>query len=78
MKKDRALGNAFLDICLVGAVLSTFALIYAAASGDGVDLPLFGVAVLTYGAYFLGALRLGASPLSYLRTVGKRGSLPGI
>jgi hypothetical protein len=76
MKKDPALSNAFLDLCLVGVIFLTIGLIWDLASGDGVEPPLVGAALLTLGAYFVGALRLGTSPSSYLRTVWKRGSLP--
>lgn len=70
--KDRALGNAFLDIALAGAVLTVIGLIIDIVGGSGIYLPLLAAAVITNGAYLIGALRLGVSPLTYLRTVGKR------
>ena len=76
MKKDADLGNAFLDVVLVGVILVTIGVVVDLGRGDGIETSLLVAAVVFYGAYLLGALRAGASPLGYLRTVTKRGSLP--
>jgi hypothetical protein len=72
MKRDPALGNAFMDVALAGAILSTMAIFVAVISGDDVNLGLLGVGIVTYGAYLIGALRLGVSPVAYLRNLTKR------
>ena len=76
MKKDTDLGDAFLDVVLVGVVLVTIGVVVDLLRGDGIEIALLVAALVLYGAYLLGALRAGASPLGYLRTVTKGGSLP--
>ena len=76
MRKDPELGNAFLDIALVGVVTMTIAIVIDLLAGGSVNLGLIAPAVATYLLYVIGALRLGTSPLRYLTTVYKRGSLP--
>jgi hypothetical protein len=76
VKKDPVLGNAFLDVVLAGTVLATASLAWDAATGGRVQPALIGLAIVTYGAYLVGSLRLGSSPVAYLRTVWRRGSLP--
>ncbi len=70
--KDPALGNAFLDIALAGGVLTLIGLIIGVPMGVGVNPALVGAAIICNGAYVIGAMRLGVSPLKYLRNVGKR------
>lgn len=72
----RGAKGAFLDVALAGALLTTIAVVVDLVSGAGVELAVLGLALLTYGAYFAGAVRAGVSPIAYLRNVRRRGSLP--
>lgn len=72
MKPNRALGNAFMDIAFAGAVFATLTLILDLITGNKLDPGLLGLTVLTYGIYLIGALRLGVSPITYLRNLTKR------
>jgi hypothetical protein len=76
MIKDPDLGNAYLDVALVGATLSTVGVVVDLISRGTVDPWLLATALITNAAYIIGALRLGASPLGYVRNVFRRGSLP--
>ena len=73
---DKQVGNAFLDIALVGMVIATIGVVVSLVRGDGLDMPWLAAALFTYAAYVIGALRLGVSPLEYLRTLTKRGHPP--
>ena len=68
------MGNAFMDIAFTGAVLATIALVVDLVTGSGIQLVLVGAGFVTYGAYLIGAVRLGVSPLDYLRNLTKRSS----
>ena len=72
MKKDPALGNAFMDIALVGMLLTTVGIVIDVFTGAFVNVTLIGAAAITYGAYLIGALRLGVSPVVYLRNLTRR------
>ena len=72
MKRDPALGNAFMDIAFTGALLSTIALVVDFLMGGGADLGLVALGAVTYGSYLIGAVRLGVSPLDYVRNLTKR------
>jgi hypothetical protein len=74
--RDPDLGNVFLDVAFTGVVLMTVALVVDVARGGGAELGLVGLCLAVYGVFVIGALRAGASPLRYLRTVAKRGSMP--
>lgn len=74
MKKDPALGNAFMDIALLGVLLTTAGIVIDVFTGAGVNIYLIGASVVTYGAYLIGALRLGVSPVVYLRNLTRRPS----
>lgn len=77
MKTDKDIGNAFLDVVLVGVMLTTIGVVIDLLRGDGVELEVLGPALVLYVAYLIGALRTGVSPVEYLRGVARRGSLPG-
>jgi hypothetical protein len=70
------LGNVFLDLALVGIVISTLGVTIALVRGEGVNPGWVLAALVIYGAYIIGALRTGASPIAYIRNLTKRGSLP--
>ena len=72
MKKDKALGNAFMDVALAGAVLATIGIVVDLVTGGDVKMTLIGAGLITYAAYIVAAIRLGVSPVGYLRGVGKR------
>lgn len=72
MKRDPALGNAFMDIAFVGVVLTTITIVVDLVTGSSVNLGLLGLGIVTYGSYLIGALRLGVSPVGYLRNLTRR------
>ncbi|MFP5351688.1 MAG: hypothetical protein ACLGIB_03885 [Actinomycetota bacterium] len=74
--KDSRLGNAFLDVVLVGLIGISIAVVADLARGGGVNLWLLGATALIYATYFIAAIRLGASPGRYIRFVGRRGQPP--
>ena len=74
MKKDKALGNAFMDVALAGAVLATIGIVVDLVTGGSIQLTLIGAGLITYAAYIVAAIRLGVSPITYLRNVGRRGT----
>ncbi len=76
MNKDRNVGNIFLDVVLVGVVMTTATVIFDLLQGDGVEPVTIVAAAVTYGAYSVGALRAGASPGDYLRDLTRRSSEP--
>lgn len=73
---EKQIGNAFLDIALVGMVITAIGVVVGLVRGDGFDLPWLTATLLIYAAYVIGALRLGVSPLEYVRTLTKRGHPP--
>jgi hypothetical protein len=76
VRDNEALGKAFLDIALVGIVVSTFGVVVGVVRGDGVGPGWVLAAVAIYIAYFLGAMRMGLSPLTYVRDLTKRSTPP--
>ena len=72
MKPNRALGNAFMDIAFAGAVFATLTLVFDLLTGNELELGLLGLTLVTYGVYLIGAIRLGVSPIAYVRNVTKR------
>jgi hypothetical protein len=60
MKKDAELGNAFLDLALVGVLVVTIGVVVDLLRGDGIGIPILVVTVVVYGAYLVAALRAGA------------------
>lgn len=77
MERKEDAGNAFLDVALGGVVITTIGVLVSLFSGDGLDLGWLGGALFISAVYVIGALRIGVSPLEYLRNVTKRGSSPG-
>lgn len=61
-----------MDIVLVGGVLFTARLVYRLVTGSGVDATMLILAALFYGLYAVAAMRLGVSPIGYLKDVGRR------
>lgn len=74
VKKDPALGNAFMDIALLGMLLTTVGVLLDVFAGEGINVYLIGACVITYGAFLVGGLRLGISPVVYLRNLTRRPS----
>ena len=70
------LGYAFLDLALVGVVGLGIALIADLVGGGGVSPWLLASGALMFVAYLIAAVRVGASPGSYIRFVGRRGQPP--
>jgi Na+/H+-dicarboxylate symporter len=75
VRDNEALGKAFLDLALVGIVISTIGVAVGLVRGDGVGPGWVLAALAIYAAYFVGAVRLGVSPIQYVRNLAKRGSL---
>lgn len=76
VRSDPELGSAFLDLLLIGIVLTAFGVGVDLARGAGVELISVAPAIVLSIAYLVAALRLGVSPVQYLRSVTKRNSLP--
>lgn len=76
MERKEQVGNAFLDVALVGVIVTTIGVLVNLFSGQGLDLPWVAAALFIAALYVLGAVRVGVSPLEYLRNVTKRGITP--
>lgn len=72
MKKSPALGDALMDLALVGAIVLTIGVFWQLISDQSVPAGAATGALLLYGLYIVIAVRLGSSPKGYFRNLLKR------
>lgn len=70
------LGKVYLDVAFTIGLVVTVGVIIDLLRGGGVEISAVAGSVAIYVAFAIGALRLGVSPIDYLRDFRRRGSLP--